>query len=89
MIRHEWTRNGGAGTSQRFEVSYDNNSNILMVVDPLLGVLNGTWTDRFSMKVDVDNRNGVTRADRGEESSGSITSTTRPYSLWTLSEIGD
>ncbi len=90
VIRHEWTRNAGAGTSQRFDVSYDNNSNILLVKDPSLAVFDGTnWDNVFSMKVDVDNRNRVTRADRGEESSGSITGTTRLNQLWTLSQTGN
>lgn len=91
VIRHEWTRNGGAGTSQRFDVEYDNNSNILMVIDPLLGAYDGisTWNNVFSMKIDVDNRNRVTRADRGEESGGSIIGTMRLNQLWNLSQTGN
>jgi hypothetical protein len=72
------------------DVSYDNNSNILLVKDPSLAVFDGTNSDTvFSMKVDVDNRNRVTRADRGKESSGSITGTTRLNQLWTLSQTGN
>jgi len=55
-----------------------------------LAVFDGTnWDTVFSMKVDVDNRNRVTRADRGKESSGSITGTTRLNQLWTLSQTGN
>jgi RHS repeat-associated protein len=90
VIRHQWTRSAGAGISQQFDVSYDNNSNILLVKDPSLAVFDGTnWDNVFSMKVDVDNRNRVTRADRGEESSGSITGTTRLNQLWSLSQTGN
>ena len=83
--------NGSSNAVQEFDVSYDRNSNITMVKDPVLDNNNGTvsFIKSFSTGFTMDDRNRVTRGDRGVESSGSITGTQRLNQLWTLSQTGN
>lgn len=80
----------GSSNVQQFDITYDRNSNIRLVKDPILDNYNGSaFVNSFSTKFDMDGRDRVVRADRGVESGGNIGGTQYLNQLWTLSQTGN
>jgi hypothetical protein len=86
----KWT--DGSNDRQRFNITYDENSNILSVEDPILDNATGgtpAFDKTFSLGLTMDGRNRITDAKRGLMSGGSITGTARMDQIWTLDQVGN
>lgn len=88
IIVSKWT--DGVSDRQRFNITYDENSNILGVEDPILDNYTGSgYAKTFSLGLTMDGRNRITEAKRGLMSGGSITGTARMDQIWSLDQVGN